>query len=68
MVVVDSDGQIRLVNVQTERLFGYARSELVGQPLEILIPERFRQGHWSHLTRFFANPGARRGAPDRGQP
>jgi len=59
MVVVGGDGRVQLVNVQTETLFGYARAELVGQPLEILIPERFRQGHGAHLRRYFANPGAR---------
>jgi PAS domain S-box-containing protein len=59
IVVVDDNGLIDLVNVQTERLFGYARSELIGQDLEVLIPVRFRQGHGSHLTRYFGNPGAR---------
>lgn len=59
MVVVGEDGLIRLVNEQTERLFGYARSELVGQELEVLIPERFRQGHARHLAKYFANPAAR---------
>ncbi len=59
MVVVDSDGRINLVNVQTEKLFAYPRSELVGQHLEMLIPERFRKGFGGHLGRFFANPGAR---------
>jgi len=59
IVVVDANGRIDLVNVQTEKLFGYARSELIGQHLEVLIPERFRQGHGAHLARYFANPGAR---------
>jgi PAS domain S-box-containing protein len=43
IVVVDDRGEICLVNRQTEALFGYQRSELLGQPLEILIPERFRR-------------------------
>jgi PAS domain S-box-containing protein len=59
MIVVGEDGRIHLVNAQTEKLFGYARSELVGHPLDMLIPERFRRGHEGHLARFFANPGAR---------
>src|SRR5450432_886546 len=59
MVVVGADGRINLVNVQTEKLFGYARAELIGEELQILIPERFRSGHGAHLTRFFGNPGAR---------
>lgn len=59
IVVVRNDGSIDLVNVQTEKIFGYARSELVGQRLELLIPQRFRQGHGAHLARYFANPGAR---------
>jgi PAS domain S-box-containing protein len=59
IVVVGVDGHIDVVNVQVERLFGYARSELVGQHLEVLIPERFRKGHGAHLARFFASPDAR---------
>jgi len=59
MVVVGEDGRIRLVNLQTERVFGYARSELVGRPLTLLIPERFRPLHAKHEASFFANPTAR---------
>ena len=59
IVVVSPDGHILLVNVQTERLFGYERSELLGKNLELLIPPRFRAGHGSHLAAFFADPGAR---------
>jgi PAS domain S-box-containing protein len=59
MVVVGADGRIDLVNVRTETMFGYTRSELIGQHLDILIPERFRRGHAAHLQRFFAHPGAR---------
>lgn len=44
MVIVNGDGGIRLANAETERLFGYDREELIGHPVEILIPERF-QGH-----------------------
>ncbi len=61
MVVVGDDERINLVNVQTEKLFGYTRAELLGQPLTLLIPDRFRHGHASHVARFFAgtSPGAR---------
>ncbi len=59
MVVVDPDGTIRFVNLRTESMFGYGRSELIGQRLEILIPERFRQTHFQHVARFFAAPKSR---------
>src|SRR5690348_8413693 len=59
MVVVGPDGSIRFVNVQTEKMFGYARDELLGQRLEFLIPERFRTSHFKHVDRFFANPTSR---------
>ncbi len=59
IVIVGEDGLIQLVNVRTETLFGYARSELVRQRLDMLVPERFRRAHADHLSRFFANPGAR---------
>jgi PAS domain S-box-containing protein len=59
IVVIGDDGRIQLVNIQTEKLFGHARSELIGQPLDVLVPERFRQGHGPHLARFFADPTAR---------
>jgi protein-histidine pros-kinase len=55
MVIVDSSGQINLVNSQTERLFGYAREALVGQPVEMLIPERFRLRHIDHRASFSKN-------------
>ncbi|MFI5530604.1 PAS domain S-box protein [Kitasatospora sp. NPDC051853] len=48
MVIVDGAGLIRLVNAQTESLFGYRRSELLGQPVELLIPGRFRGLHGKH--------------------
>ena len=59
MVVVDHDGEIIFVNAQTEKLFGYARAELLGKPLEELIPERFRHAHLSHTARYFSDPGTR---------
>jgi PAS domain S-box-containing protein len=59
MVIVDRQGRIVLVNSQTERLFEYKRSELLGHPVEILVPERFREGHPGHRTGYFADPKAR---------
>jgi PAS domain S-box-containing protein len=59
IIVVRDDGRIEFVNVQTERLFGYARSELIAQHVDVLIPERFRHAHAGHLGRFFREPGAR---------
>ncbi len=59
LVVIDRDGTIVLVNQQTERLFGYRRDELLGHPIEILVPERHRLGHEEHRRRYFANPHVR---------
>ena len=41
MVIVDEEGQIVLINAETERMFGYPRAELLGQHVELLVPERF---------------------------
>jgi PAS domain S-box-containing protein len=59
IVVVREGGTIDLVNVQAETLFGYTRGELLGHPLDILIPHRFRPTHGGHLARFFARPAPR---------
>jgi PAS domain S-box-containing protein len=59
MVVTDSDGMITLVNARTEALFGYSRQELVGQRLELLIPERYRGGHHRHVAQYQASPATR---------
>ena len=59
-VIVDSDGRIRLVNAQTERLFGYSRQEMIGQWVEMLMPPRFRRPHLAHRQGFFADPRVRR--------
>ncbi|MGH1551657.1 PAS domain S-box protein [Streptomyces sp. L7] len=54
MVIVDDTGTIRLVNAQTETLFGYQRPELLGRPVEVLIPERFRDQHGAHRDGYAA--------------
>jgi PAS domain S-box-containing protein len=59
MVIVRQDGKIVLVNAQTERLFGYQRSELIGQSIELLMPERFRGAHQGHRQSYFSMPRVR---------
>ena len=60
MVIVGRDGKITLVNSQVERrLFGYERAELLGQPVELLVPRRFRANHPEHRSHFFSAPQPR---------
>jgi len=59
MIIVNHGGFIELVNSQTEKLFGYERKELLGQPIEILVPARFRKNHPGHRTQFFSDPKRR---------
>ena len=59
MIMVDREGTIRLVNTQAERLFDYPRAALLGQPIELLLPERFRAGHPQERDAFFATPTSR---------
>lgn len=59
MVVVDRGGKIVLVNVQAERLFGYQRAELLGKPIEALVPNRLRERHVGHRTGFAQDPKVR---------
>ncbi|MEX2287670.1 MAG: PAS domain S-box protein [Planctomycetaceae bacterium] len=59
VVMIDDDGAIVLVNTQTESLFGYRRDELLGQPVEVLVPERFRGNHPGYRNEFFAKPAVR---------
>ncbi len=59
VVVVDSEGRILEANPQTESLFGYACSELLGSRVEILIPERFRSAHSTHRSDFNNQPRLR---------
>jgi PAS domain S-box-containing protein len=59
IVMVDGEGDIVLVNSQAEKFFGYHCEELVGQPVEILVPERFRAKHAGYRADFFDSPSAR---------
>jgi PAS domain S-box-containing protein len=56
MVIADGNGQIVFVNAETEHLFCYPREELVGQAMEMLVPERFRQRHPQHRQGYMAHP------------
>ena len=59
MVMINPDGTIVLVNAQTEKMFGYDRDELLNQPVELLVPERFRTIHPEYRSGFFASPQVR---------
>jgi PAS domain S-box-containing protein len=59
MLIVGQDGKIQLANHQAEKLFGYKRIDLVGRPVEILIPADFRGEHHNHRNTFFASPRRR---------
>ena len=59
MVIVNCDGNIMLVNAQAVHLFGWRREELLGQKIEILMPERFAGKHPGHRRGFFAQPRVR---------
>jgi protein-histidine pros-kinase len=59
IVTVGRTGTIVLVNGQTEVLFGYRREELLGKPIELLLPERFKAGHEAHRTGYTRSPRIR---------
>jgi PAS domain S-box-containing protein len=59
IVVVDNAGAILLVNRQAEQMFGYPRTELIGQQIEVLIPERYRPRHPQHVKEYVGAPKSR---------
>ncbi|MBI4749072.1 MAG: PAS domain S-box protein [Acidobacteria bacterium] len=59
ILIVNDQGQIVLVNSQTEKLFGYTREELVGKTIELLVADRYRTNHLGHRERYSANPHTR---------
>jgi PAS domain S-box-containing protein len=60
MVMIDRIGKIVMVNTEVERLFGYRRDELMGRPVDMLVPERLRGHHMRHRHAFMREPEARR--------
>lgn len=59
LVIVDQLGIIQIVNKQTEKLFGYTRNELLGQPIDILVPVRSLHHHKTYVNDYFSNPHPR---------
>jgi PAS domain S-box-containing protein len=59
VLAVDDSGCITLVNAKTEEMFGYHRDELIGQPLDVLLPERYRTAHADHQRAYFLHPRSR---------
>ncbi|HET9221126.1 MAG TPA: PAS domain S-box protein, partial [Roseiflexaceae bacterium] len=59
IVIVDTAGRIAMANGQVERLFGYGRAELIGQPVELLLPERLHTTHARHRAAYSAAPHTR---------
>jgi PAS domain S-box-containing protein len=60
MLMIDRDGKIALANAEIERQFGYARDELIGQPIDMLVPGRFRRQHAAHRQAFNRRPETRK--------
>ncbi|MEA3191097.1 MAG: two-component system, sensor histidine kinase and response regulator [Thermoplasmata archaeon] len=60
MVIVGPDGKVALANAQSEKIFAKPRDQIIGHPVEMLMPERYRGRHQGHRTGFFGDPRARR--------
>ena len=59
MVIIDDHGKISIVNAQAEKMFGYGRGEMLGQPVEMLLPERLHEPHVSHRSTYAQAPRLR---------
>jgi len=59
ILAVDEGGRIMLVNAKAEEMFGYGREELLGQSVEMLLPDAFRQAHERHRAEYFSHPRSR---------
>jgi len=59
IVIVNRTGRIQLVNAQTEKIFGYSRTELIGQPVETLLPQRLQAAHATHRNEYAQSPHTR---------
>jgi PAS domain S-box-containing protein len=59
IVIVNSEGEISLANLQAEQDFGYSRAELIGRNVDLLVPTRFRNDHRAHRAGYQANPAIR---------
>jgi protein-histidine pros-kinase len=59
MIIVDDEGKISVVNGQAERMFGYSREQMVGEPIEFLLPERMRDSHVGHRNDYVQRPRLR---------
>lgn len=59
VVIVEADGRIERINRQTESIFGYERDEILGQPVEVLLPARFHDAHIGHRSRYVVDPRTR---------
>ncbi len=64
ILITDSEGTVRAANPRAEELFGYASEDLIGQPVDMLVPQRFRGVHPSHRENYSAHPRARQMGAD----
>jgi PAS domain S-box-containing protein len=59
MVIMNAEGRIELINLQTEKLFGYTSAELLGEPVEVLVPQSLHGAHAAHRREYFVHPKKR---------
>ena len=59
MIIIDAEGKITIINAQAETMFGYSREDILGQPIEILLPERLKEQHVRHRGEYYGDPKVR---------